>query len=375
METDKMRKILMLEDNENDAFLCERILRKGNINFSVERVDTREEFMDAVRRFKPDVILSDHGLPQFNSREALKIAIRERPMAPFILVTGTMSDENAIACLQEGADDYILKSNLSRLPVAIERAIKERRLAHLKREARHALRQQNKELAKVNAELDNFVYSVSHNLRGPVASVKGLLNAIDAEPDRQRVAQMHEMMLKNVLRLEQTLREILDYSQNARSQIRVETIQWADLIESSREKLQPLHHADKIRFTTEYTGLASTFHSDPARLQLLLNAIYANAFQYADTSHEMFVRTTVAGGENGVTITFVDNGIGISREVLPRVFDMFYRGTVVSQGAGLGLYIAREVVKRLRGHIEIRSVEGEGTTVEITLPSLDKGEA
>lgn len=374
MEPDKKLRILMLEDNENDAFLCERVLRKGNINFSTERVDTRDEFVEAVGRFKPDVILSDHGLPQFNSREALKIAMRERPMAPFILVTGTMSDENAIACLQEGADDYILKGNLSRLPIAIERAIKERRLAKLKREARHALRQQNKELAKVNAELDNFVYSVSHNLRGPLASIIGLLHAVDEEPDALRIDQMHNMMLKNALRLDQTLKEILDYSQNARSEIRHELVNWADIIDRSREKLQAYSNAEKIRFTINYPESSLAFHSDPARLQLLCNALYTNAFQYADPAREMFVETTIAVGVNGAMISIADNGIGISEEVLPKVFDMFYRGTTASQGAGLGLYIAREVVRRLGGHIEIRSVEGEGTTVEISLPSLTQDE-
>lgn len=372
MEQDNKLRILMLEDNENDAFLCERVLRNGNINFSVERVDTRDQFEEAVRRFKPDVILSDHGLPQFNAREALKISMHERPMAPFILVTGTMSDENAIACLQEGADDYVLKANLSRLPIAIERAIKERKLAKLKREARHALRQQNSELARVNSELDNFVYSVSHNLRGPLASVMGLLHAVKSEPDPARVDQMHNMMLKTALRLDQTLKEILDYSQNARSELQCELINWTDIIGSVREGLQVLSHADKILFTTNCPSSSLTFHSDPARLQLLFNALFSNAFQYANPAREMFVTTTVATGANGAVITVLDNGIGINQDVLPKVFGMFYRGTTASHGAGLGLYIAKEVVRRLGGNIEIRSIEEEGTTVEIILPNLTK---
>ncbi|MEJ0033531.1 MAG: response regulator [Bacteroidota bacterium] len=102
MEAEKKLKILMLEDNPEDAFLIERVLRKDNMVFVSERVDTREEFCESIERFQPDVVLSDHGLPRFNSREALKISLKERATAPFILVTGTMSDEIAISCLAKG---------------------------------------------------------------------------------------------------------------------------------------------------------------------------------------------------------------------------------------------------------------------------------
>lgn len=191
MNSEKKLKILMLEDNADDAMLIERTLRKGSIEFVTERVDTREEFTEAITRFQPDVVLSDHGLPGFNSHEALKICLRERPTTPFILVTGTVTDDFAISCLRDGADDYILKSNLLRLPAAVSSALKKRKLEKLKREARHALRKQNTELLKVNKELDNFVYSVSHNLRGPLASVMGLLQLAHQEKDSATIEALH----------------------------------------------------------------------------------------------------------------------------------------------------------------------------------------
>jgi CheY-like chemotaxis protein len=161
MGDEKKLKILMLEDNQDDVLLIEHVLRKNKLPFIHTSVDTRDEFREAIQQFQPDVILSDHGMPGFNSREALKICLAERPSAPFILVTGTVTDEYAISCLNNGADDYILKSNLSRLPMAIRSAVRKRKLERMKREARHALRKQNEELMKVNKELDNFVYSVS----------------------------------------------------------------------------------------------------------------------------------------------------------------------------------------------------------------------
>src|ERR1700754_2319174 len=249
METEKKLKILMLEDNPEDAFLIERVLRKDNMVFVSERVDTREQFCESIDRFQPDVVLSDHGLPRFNSREALKISLKQRAEAPFILVTGTMSDEIAISCLREGADDYILKGNLSRLPSAIRRAIKERRLERLKREARYALRKQNHELVKVNSELDKFVYSVSHNLRGPLASVMGLLNI--AESKAGNVEDIHTMIRQSIMRLDETLKEIIDYSNNARSDVAAAEINWTSLINSSMEKLQYLPNAGNVEVTID----------------------------------------------------------------------------------------------------------------------------
>src|SRR5687768_10704181 len=105
MEKTKKLKILMLEDSRDDAGLIERTLRKDQIDFVTERVDTREDFNHSLQNFQPDVILSDHGMPTFNSIEALKICMKERRFAPFILVTGTVSEEFAATCLKLGADD------------------------------------------------------------------------------------------------------------------------------------------------------------------------------------------------------------------------------------------------------------------------------
>ena len=109
-------KILILEDIQDDVGLIERELRKGGLKFEMLRVDSRAEFLEALRNYKADVILSDHSLPQFNSFEALKLCRRLGVSIPFILVTGSVSEEFAVTSLKQGADDYVLKSNLIRLP-------------------------------------------------------------------------------------------------------------------------------------------------------------------------------------------------------------------------------------------------------------------
>lgn len=112
-------KILHLEDFLYDSELVDRELEKSGIKFEKKLVDTPEQFISALIEFRPDVILSDHSLPSFNSMEALRLARKDNPQIPFILVTATVSEEFAVSVMKQGADDYILKDRLKRLPGAL----------------------------------------------------------------------------------------------------------------------------------------------------------------------------------------------------------------------------------------------------------------
>lgn len=121
-------KILFVEDLLTDAELIWRELAKNNISFRRKLVDNREEYTDSLGNFEPDLILADYSLPGFNGMEALAIRNREIPLTPFILVTGHVNEEVAVECMKSGADDYVLKDNLSRLSPAIINALKKHQL-------------------------------------------------------------------------------------------------------------------------------------------------------------------------------------------------------------------------------------------------------
>jgi two-component system, NarL family, sensor histidine kinase UhpB len=124
---DNILKILMLEDNADEAEMMLRLLKKTSLRFESLLVMNKEDFLLALEDFKPDLILSDNSLPQFNATDALEI-IHERSIhVPFILVTGTVSDEFAASIIKLGADDYILKDRLERLPAAIRSALQKKR--------------------------------------------------------------------------------------------------------------------------------------------------------------------------------------------------------------------------------------------------------
>lgn len=120
-------KILHLEDSASDAELVSRFLNRAGLACDLRLATDKVSFEQALKDFDPDIVLSDHTLPQFNSMNALEIVKERSPDIPFILVTGTVSEEFAVECIQNGVSDYILKSNLTRLPNAIRGALKEKR--------------------------------------------------------------------------------------------------------------------------------------------------------------------------------------------------------------------------------------------------------
>jgi signal transduction histidine kinase len=372
MAMDKVLKILMLEDLQDDVGLIERTLRKEGMNFSSRRVDSQQEFSDCLANFHPDVILSDHALPQFNSLEALKICRKQAVHVPFILVTGTVSEEFAVSCLKQGADDYVLKSNMVRLPSAILNALKQRHHEVKRKKAEHTLRKQNEELVKINKELDSFVYSVSHNLRAPLMSVLGLINLVQLENKNgdQTMNDYFQMMQHSIHKLDETLKEILDYSRNARSTLNISEVDIKKMVEDSFERLKYMEGSENISKSIEI-GDNIPFHTDPYRLSVIINNLVSNAIKYRDVHKEHNVLRVKANiSDTQLDLTFGDNGIGIGKEYLPKIFEMFYRATERSEGAGLGLYIVRETVDKLHGSITVESENGQGATFKITIPNI-----
>jgi Signal transduction histidine kinase len=371
---DRDLKILMLEDVPEDIGLIERILRREGIRFVSYSVDTRADYVRALRDFNPDVILSDHALPQFNSVEALEICRKGSLNIPFILVTGTVSEEFAVSCLKQGADDYVLKSNLVRLPSAIVNALRQRNIELKRKSAEHTLRKRNEELVKINQELDSFVYSVSHNLRAPLMSVLGLLRLAYIEVERSGketdvLLSYFSMMEHSINKLDDTLKEILDYSRNARSEIRIEQVDFRKVLEDGFERLRYHEGSERIEKIIEVEDNAPLY-SDTNRLGVVLNNLISNAIKYRDPGKEhQYVKVKARVTEKNLTLTFSDNGIGINSELVNKIFDMFFRATEKSEGAGLGLYIVKETVEKLGGRISTSSDVGIGTTFQIEIPN------
>ena len=156
-------KILIVEDVPFDAEMIERELRKADFQFVSHRVETREEYLKALEEFIPDLILSDHSLPQFDSMSALEIVKEKCPEVPFVLITGSVSEEFAVECMKAGVDDYILKSSLVRLPTAIKSIFSKRKIIRERdiiESLNNRLRRASESLREINRDLvDSIVYA------------------------------------------------------------------------------------------------------------------------------------------------------------------------------------------------------------------------
>jgi two-component system sensor histidine kinase UhpB len=131
--------LLQLEDDRSDAELIEKFLRRSGLAFTTTIASDKPEFVAAIHSAAFDVILADNSLPQFNSVDALKLLQEQDANSAFILVTGTVSEEFAVDIIHKGADDYILKNNLTRLPSAIRQAIEKKKIQKEKLDAEAGL--------------------------------------------------------------------------------------------------------------------------------------------------------------------------------------------------------------------------------------------
>lgn len=148
-------RILHLEDHPSDAEQVAWILQRANLACDFQVVDTREQYIKALIEFKPEMVISDHSLPAFNSLEALTILKQSGDRIPFILVTGAVSEEFAVRALHEGADDYILKDRMQRLPVAVVSALKKYSLEREKRKREIILRNVDSNSLDMICSIDN----------------------------------------------------------------------------------------------------------------------------------------------------------------------------------------------------------------------------
>src|SRR6267142_3158844 len=158
-------RILILEDNADDAELIQRELRRGNVNFVSRLVGSEQMFTEALKEFSPTLILSDFRLPGFDAFKALGLAQQHCPETPFIVVSGVLGEEIAVETVQSGATDYVLKDRLFRLVPAARRALQERELRLQRRQADESVRESEaRKGAIMQAALDAII-TIDHKGR------------------------------------------------------------------------------------------------------------------------------------------------------------------------------------------------------------------
>jgi signal transduction histidine kinase len=237
-----------------------------------------------------------------------------------------------------------------------------------RRRAFKQVKEQNILLAKTNEELDRFVYSTSHDLRAPLSSILGLIKVTELSNDAVEKANCLVMMKKRVDTLNGFIADIIDYSRNSRLGLDSQKIKLKSMMDEVIDGLKFFEKSQSIVFHVDIPD-DFTINIDGSRLKIVLNNLIANAIKYHnyDQAHPS-VNIKSELSNDLIIISVTDNGVGIAPEYHDKIFNMFYRASDKSEGSGLGLYIAKEMVEKLNGQIRMESKLDQGTSFFVELP-------
>ncbi len=227
-----------------------------------------------------------------------------------------------------------------------------------------------KELSDRNFELDQIVHRISHDLRSPLTSILGLVNIIQIEEDPKQITHYVNLIESRIHKLDSFVKSMLSFGRSSRFQPTMTRIIFKSLINDCLKDLEYLPDFHKIQIHKSIDEDQNIFIGDPLIFQLIFGNIISNTFKYMDLNkRQSYLRIKVAVGKELTLIKVWDNGIGIEKQYLSKIYDMFFRGSHKSDGSGLGLYIVKQSVDKLNGKIKIKSEFGKFTEVELRLPT------
>lgn len=229
----------------------------------------------------------------------------------------------------------------------------------------------NAELRKTNAELDQFVYSVSHDLRSPLCSILGIVEITEDEVSDPFTLSNLGLIKSGIRKLDTLIHDILDYSRNSRKELIIEQVNPEEILSNAIGRIQNTSGAEVIMPEINIDMVRNAeLYSDKERLSMIIRNLILNSIHFRRSSIEdCLINVRFIVEHDSFKLQVTDNGTGISESNLPRVCEMFYRVSERSNGAGLGLYIVKEAVEKLGGDLSIESKLNFGTTVTVNLPN------
>ena len=229
------------------------------------------------------------------------------------------------------------------------------------------IRTQMTKVEQVNRELDRFVYSVSHDLVAPLKSIKGLTSLLKKDDNKDNTSEYISRIEESADKLDEFVKEILDYSRSTRKDLSLEKVKLEDIINEQIANHRFIRGFDQLNF--DLSGITvNEITTDVMRLRIILNNLISNAIKFTNEKSEAKISFQSEKVNDRITITVEDNGNGIPPEHQDKIFDMFYRASIDNSGSGLGLFIAKEAVSSMKGSIKVETEVGVGSRFIVSIP-------
>ncbi|HEX6892436.1 MAG TPA: PAS domain-containing sensor histidine kinase [Chryseolinea sp.] len=229
-------------------------------------------------------------------------------------------------------------------------------------------KKKEKDLVRSNQHLDQVIYKTTHDLKAPLMSALGLVKIAEDAPLEAK-DQYIGLIKKTLVKLDSYIDEMNNFFRNEKLALQRDKIDLGALLKEEQENLKNLAHGDKIDVLFEVDN-SIEWYSDPIRVKTIITNIFSNAIKYQDLQKQNpFIKIAAHVTEEFCDLSIEDNGIGIEPEFQDKIFDLFFRATDQSQGTGLGLFIVKDTIERLKGMIKVKSRHGKGTTFFIRIPN------
>lgn len=355
--------VLYIDDEDNNLSSFKASLRK---DFKIHTALDAEEGLQMAQEIEFEVVIADQRMPGMTGVEFFEKLVVVNPRPIRILLTGYSDIVSVIDAINRGEVYRFIDKpwNLEQIKNAILNA------AEIY-DARKELKVKNDRLQKLHSEMNQFVYSLSHELRGPLMSISGISKLAKMETLEPSILEYFEMIDSATLKLDDFIYKMLDFYKSTKIENKIETIDFNLTFNQQMEEYRKKWNMQDVEFSVQIQQ-DFEFHSDEAKIRVILNNLVGNAYKFQKESGTKQIKIAITTYQKHAEITVVDNGIGIEEKHQKDVFNLFHRATQRNVGSGLGLYMVKESVEQMNGTVILKSEQGSGTSVQVTLPDLKK---